>query len=66
MKTAKLKQYDVESYRIGFAVYSGSTLEEAMQAHGYKQQEPKSWDVKLWPNTETPTGGGINRPPVLN
>jgi hypothetical protein len=59
-------EHDVESYRIGFDIFAGSTLEQAMQAHGYAQQKPNTWDVKLWPNNEAPTGGGINRPSVLN
>jgi hypothetical protein len=59
-------QYDIEAYRIGFDIYRGASLEDAMQSHGHAQQEPGSWDVKLWPNPDIPAGGEIHRPNQLN
>lgn len=60
-------QYDVASYRIGFAVFNGGTLQQAMAAHGYDSQEPDSgnWNLKLWPSDDIPTGGNIQRPQAI-
>jgi hypothetical protein len=58
-------QYDLASYQIGFDLYRGVSVEQAMKNNGTAQQKPGTWDVKLWPNEETPTGGQITRPSVL-
>ncbi len=60
-------EYDVASYRIGFAVFNGASVQDAMHEWGYASQEPDAgnWTFKLWPSEETPTAGEIHRPQAL-
>lgn len=49
-----------ESYRAGFDLYDGDSLEDVMRIRGYDMQEPGSWSQKEWPSYET-SQGGLNR-----
>ena len=43
----------VESYRAGFDLFNGTTLENVMQARGLKMHQPDGWDQWEWPSHET-------------
>ena len=49
-----------ESYRAGFDLYDGVTLQNVMKNRGRKMQEPNSWSRKEWPSWET-TAEGLTR-----
>lgn len=43
----------VESYRAGFDLFNGVTLENVMKTRGLKMHEPNGWDQLEWPSHET-------------
>lgn len=49
-----------ESYRAGFDLYNGVTLQNVMRNRGRKMQEPHSWSSREWPSWE-PTTKGLTR-----
>jgi len=55
----------IASYMAGFDIFSGSSAEESIGAHGYDMQAP-GWSRREWPSDESPTGGGITRPAAFD
>lgn len=47
----------VESYRAGFDLFNGISLENVMKARGLKMQQPNGWDQWEWPSHETSEQG---------
>lgn len=46
----------VESYRAGFDLFNGISLENIMKARGLKMQQPDGWDQWEWPSHEASEG----------
>jgi len=46
------KEEQFESYRAGFDLFNGESLEEVMKKRGHKMQAPGSWSQKEWPSYE--------------
>jgi hypothetical protein len=55
----------IASYLAGFDIFSGTSVQDSIEAHGYDMQAP-GWSTREWPSEESPTGGGINRPSAFN
>jgi len=49
-----------ESYRAGFDLHDGVTLQNVMRNRGRKMQEPNNWSRREWPSWET-TNEGLTR-----